>query len=176
MCNIDLENRIIKVDHALIVIPTFDKFGRKIKRESFISNTKTSSSVREVPIPSILLKALEDWKKIRLDQERKTGLSLTASTDIVFSNNKGKVRNYYGLRTMFKKLMKNSEIAKYNIHFHSLRHTYATILFENGENPKVIQMLLGHKDVTTTLKIYNSIDRSYFSQAVDKINKVFPVE
>ena len=45
--------------------------------------------------------------------------------------------------------------------------------FESRENPKVIQMLLGHKDVTTTIRTYNSVDRSYFKQAVDKLDSKF---
>ena len=47
------------------------------------------------------------------------------------------------------------------------------MLFESRENPKVIQMLLGHKDVTTTIRTYNSVDRSYFKQAVDKLDSKF---
>ena len=54
-----------------------------------------------------------------------------------------------------------------------LRHTYSTMLWESSENPKVIQMLLGHKDVTTTIKTYNSVDRSYFKQATDKLEAKF---
>ena len=47
------------------------------------------------------------------------------------------------------------------------------MLFEAQENPKVIQQLLGHKDVTTTIKTYNSVDRSYFKQATDKLEDKF---
>jgi hypothetical protein len=47
------------------------------------------------------------------------------------------------------------------------------MLFEMGENPKVIQMLLGHKDVKTTITTYNSVDKSYYRQATDKLNGLF---
>jgi site-specific recombinase XerD len=60
-------------------------------------------------------------------------------------------------------------LEKYHIHLHTLRHTYSTMLLEEGENPKVVQQLLGHKDVTTTLKTYNSVDRSRFKSATDKL-------
>mgnify|MGYP003786135433 FL=1 len=39
------------------------------------------------------------------------------------------------------------------------------MLFESGENPKIIQALLGHKEVSTTLTVYNSVDKTYFKQA-----------
>ena len=48
--------------------------------------------------------------------------------------------------------------------------------FELNENPKVIQALLGHKSVKTTITTYNSVDKSYFQKATDVINKNFKVE
>lgn len=42
-----------------------------------------------------------------------------------------------------------------------------------NENPKVIQALLGHKSVKTTLTVYNSVDKSYYRQATDKLNNLF---
>ena len=80
---------------------------------------------------------------------------------------------YSGVSKMFDRLMKKRGLDKYHIHFHSLRHTYSSMLFEAKENPKVIQMLLGHKDVTTTIRTYNSVDRSYFRQATDKLDAKF---
>ena len=47
------------------------------------------------------------------------------------------------------------------------------MLFEANENPKVIQALLGHKSVKTTLTVYNSVDKSYYKQATDKLNNLF---
>ena len=57
--------------------------------------------------------------------------------------------------------------------FHGLRHTYSNILFEANKNPKVIQALLGHKSVSTTIKTYNSVDKTYFKQAIDVLNSSF---
>lgn len=76
-------------------------------------------------------------------------------------------------RAMFDKLMRKTWFAEYGFHFHTLRHTYSSMLFESGENPKVIQQLLGHKDVTTTIRTYNNVDRSYFKQATKKIDAMF---
>ena len=42
-----------------------------------------------------------------------------------------------------------------------------------NENPKAIQQLLGHRDVKTTLTVYNSVDKSYYKQATDKLNDLF---
>ena len=47
------------------------------------------------------------------------------------------------------------------------------MLFESGENPKIIQALLGHRSVNTTLMVYNNVDASYFLEATDRLNKIF---
>lgn len=42
-------------------------------------------------------------------------------------------------------------------HWHELRHHYASVLIAGGENPKVVQIRLGHKDVMTTLRTYSHL-------------------
>ena len=40
-----------------------------------------------------------------------------------------------------------------------------------NENPKVIQQLLGRRDVKTTIMVYNSVDNEYIRQTTDKFNE-----
>lgn len=94
---------------------------------------------------------------------------------IVFCNADGSVKTYSGTRITFNRWAKRNGFYG-KIHFHSLRHTYSTMLFEANENPKIIQALLGHKSVKTTLTIYNSVDKSYYKQATDKLNNLFNSE
>lgn len=171
--DVDLAHGVINIDNAVTVIPTLDRQGNTISKQTVISDTKTVASVREVPMPEILKQALLEWNKLRRKQQIDSGFSLTAPDDLVFGTNQGRLRTYYGTKTMFERLMRRAGLAEYKIHFHSLRHTYSSMLFEEKENPKVIQMLLGHKDVTTTIKTYNSVDRSYFKQATDKLDEKF---
>ena len=44
------------------------------------------------------------------------------------------------------------------------------MLFELNENPKVIQQLLGHKDMKTTITVYN-VNGDYVQQATDRLNE-----
>lgn len=129
--------------------------------------------IREVPMPGILKTSLLRWREKRIALQNATNISLTDTDDLVFSTHDGKLRTYCGIKSMFDRLMKDAGLTKYHLHFHTLRHTYSSMLFESKENPKVIQMLLGHKDVTTTIKTYNSVDRSYFKQATDKLQAKF---
>jgi integrase len=62
------------------------------------------------------------------------------------------------------------------IRFHDLRHTYASLLIEQGENIKYIQTQLGHSSPTVTLNIYAHLMKSVNQEAVLKLeNRVFSV-
>lgn len=54
--------------------------------------------------------------------------------------------------------------------FHSLRHTHATILLENGANPKDVQMRLGHKNIDVTMQIYAHATEKMSDQTVQILN------
>ena len=118
--------------------------GKIVDHRTIISDTKTAASVREVPMPNILKTTLLEWKKSRWVQQRTTGKSFIGPNDLVFANNEGELRTYTGTKTIFQRLMSQNGLAPYN-----------------------------HKDVTTTIRTYNSVDRSYFKQAVDKLDSKF---
>lgn len=151
--DLDFINNIIYIDNAITQVIEFDMDFNVKNRKTVISDTKTAASVRQVPMPDILKKSLLRWHRERKQLEEKKGISFTSPEDLVFANDEGKLRTYSGTRSMFMRLMSSSGLDKYNIHFHSIRHTYSSMLFEAHENPKIIQQLLGHKDVTTTIRL-----------------------
>lgn len=53
---------------------------------------------------------------------------------------------------------------------HTLRHQYATILYEAGIEPKSAQHLMGHADIKTTLEIYTHISENQFRKDADALN------
>jgi integrase len=44
-----------------------------------------------------------------------------------------------------------------NIRFHDLRHTFATLMLQNGEHPKVVQEMLGHATIAITMDTYSHV-------------------
>ena len=166
-------DKTIIIDNAITEILEYDREDKIVGRKTVISDTKTAASVRVVPMPDVLVEILEQWKKRKEWLEKTTKISMTKPEDIVFSTDEGKLRTYYGTKSIFNRLMKQYGLDRYHFHFHTLRHTYATMLFEMEENPKIIQHLMGHSNVTTTIQTYNSVDKSYFKQATDKLTEQF---
>ena len=56
------------------------------------------------------------------------------------------------------------------LNLHRFRHTYASMLLEQEINPKVVQKLLGHRDVSTTLGVYTHVVPEVFSGVTTAVN------
>lgn len=171
--NIDFDNKTIKVEQAITQTLKFDEQGNVKDRTTVIGDTKTACSVRDIPVTDIVLETLKQWKeKQSKRQETNPNVTaiLTAPTSFVFANDNGGYRTYYGTRVIFDRFKRRNGLNKYHIHFHGLRHTFSNMLFEMNENPKVIQQLLGHRDVKTTITVYNSVNSEYVREATDRLN------
>lgn len=57
-----------------------------------------------------------------------------------------------------------------DIRFYDLRHTFASLLLEAGESPKVIQELLGHSTITTTMDIYAHVTQKGKIGAIQRLD------
>jgi integrase len=55
----------------------------------------------------------------------------------------------------FKRVLKYAGLR--DIRFHDLRHTFATLMLQNGEHPKVVQEMLGHATIAITMDTYSHV-------------------
>ena len=150
--DINFENKTINVERGLTIEPKFNSEGKVIKRITIISETKTTCSKRVVPMPDILINALNDYKQRQSQISNKGKVDLLDKHCFVFANDDGTFRTYSATQKILNRFLKKYKLTEYNIHFHGLRHTYSNMLFEADQNPKVIQALLGHKSVKTTIR------------------------
>ncbi len=108
------------------------------------------SKERIVPMNDYAIKYLGEYlSKYRVD------LLKTDANNFVFLNNHGKKMTRQGVFKMIKKECLVKGINK-NISPHTLRHTFATHLLQNGADLRIIQEILGHSDISTT-QIYTHI-------------------
>lgn len=168
--NVDFKKGTISIEKGATNEPKFNDKGEVIDRRYIISDTKTVCSVREVPMPDILKTVLMEYKHQREEFCKDKEINLVSKSSFVFANDDGSIRSYTGTQSIFDRFIVKNNLKQYNIHFHGLRHTYSNMLFEAEQNPKLIQSLLGHRDVKTTLSTYNSIDKTYFDKATNVLN------
>lgn len=92
---------------------------------------------------------------------------MNKNTVFVFEDENG---NPYSAKTLFgnwKKVLNDNNIPYKK--FHSLRHTYATMLLTKGVDLKTVQDLMGHSDITIT-QIYLHVLPKTKSDAVNRLN------
>jgi len=137
---------------------------------------KTKQSVRAIDCPPTLLHELRVWKLA----------SGGKNDDLVFYSpckhqEKGKpeVRgpmNYSNMvQRFYRESLKKAEIPQ--IRFHDLRHTYASLLLQQGENIKYIQSQLGHSSPTVTLNVYAHLMKKENQEAACRLEEtIFSVD
>ena len=57
--------------------------------------------------------------------------------------------------------------------FHGLGHTHATLLLQQGVNPKIVQERLGHSSIKVTMDTYSHVLPDMQKQAVDALQEIF---
>jgi len=130
--------------------------------EGFIRVFGKGSKQRFVPISDSAIKKIMLYK----DSVR-SGLKIkTDSEDILFLNRRGGKLTRAMIFTIIKNLVELSGIKK-NVSPHTLRHSFATHLLENGADLRSIQAMLGHESITTT-EIYMHLDRNKLKDEVEK--------
>lgn len=160
--DINLEEGIIHVRKRLVTV----KGG--IKHEE---KTKTESSNRKIKISDKLISVLNKYRKEKLRLRLSLGDEYNDSKDFVFCRPDGKpyYPKFYNDK-LNSYLDKAGLPQKYTIH--TLRHTFATINLKNKIEPKIIQEMLGHSTISTTLDIYSHVDTNMQKEAVNKMDKM----
>lgn len=129
--------------------------------EGFIRITGKGNKQRFVPIGSVtqhFLTIYTQGRRMHVDVKR-------GHEDTVFLNRRGSGLTRAMIFTIIKSLATEIGLNK-NISPHTLRHSFATHLLENGADLRAIQMMLGHESITTT-EIYVHLDRKHLKQIVN---------
>ena len=144
--DIDFENRTINVDHQL------QYSGKKFYR---IETPKTDNGIRKIPMSDRVLEALQRVMQNR----RKSNFIVDGYTGFLFLTRSGTPQACINYDAMFRRLVekynkKHEEALPAVTTPHTLRHTFCTNMANAGMNPKALQYLMGHADITMTLNYY----------------------
>lgn len=128
--------------------------------EGFIKITGKGNKERFVPVGKPTQKYMQIYQKeIRVNLTIKKGFE-----DTLFLNRRGNQLTRAMIFTIVKDLTVKVNLNK-NISPHTLRHSFATHLLENGADLRSIQLMLGHESITTT-EIYVHLDRSFLKEVM----------
>jgi integrase/recombinase XerD len=132
--------------------------------EGFIKITGKGNKQRLVPISDVTQKYILLYKNTV-----RTHLSIQKGfEDTLFLNRRGKQLTRAMIFTIIKNLAVTIDLNK-TISPHTLRHSFATHLLENGADLRAIQLMLGHESITTT-EIYVHLDRTFLTQVMNSFH------
>ncbi len=146
---------------------------------------KTATSYRTIPLTNRayeILKSCYDERDTRKEAEllsqvleyldRRTGqVGYLVMRDLVFVNYRtGEPTKNSSYDTHLYKLCDEAKIDHFCMH--ALRHTYATRAIERGMQPKILQKLLGHKSIKTTMDRYVHVTDDSLTDAVHQFESV----
>lgn len=134
--DIDLEAGILHVRSNIQRVHDYDSPEKKTKL--VVMTPKTSCSVRDIPIPPVLLDVLSACKK---DSSHK-----------FVSSVRGDWMDPRTLQYRFQKILEKCGIDHFK--FHMLRHAFATRCMEKGFDSKSLSEILGHSNIQITLNLY----------------------
>lgn len=179
--DVDLNKRTIKIDHTL------KYYGRKKQSGYGVVAPKTAAGIRTIPMMDSVYEVLSEEYEYQQENGH-SHIVIDGLRDFVFTNSRGylykpeavnaAIKEAYTAYNEWEKAKAFAEAREPVLlpHFtaHNLRHTFCSRLCENEPNIKLIQSIMGHSSIQTTMDIYTEISEIKKKEAIqnlsDKLN------
>lgn len=154
--NIYLDKGYIEVNHQI----TYRKMDGSVKHRVGLPKNGCS---RIIPIQPSVVDLLHEHKKSTYLESQLSGINIEGYSEFVFLNKESKLYTPNSLTRTFRNIVEahNKEIDEDDsmllpqFSAHVLRHTFCTRMAENGCDIKVLQEIMGHKNIKVTMQVYN---------------------
>ncbi len=159
--DIDMKNRTINIDHQL------QRTGSRI----YIESTKTNAGTRIIPMQDDVYECFE--RIIARRPKMKVEPMIDGYTGFLWFDKDGRPM----LAMHWEKYFQHA-VGKYNSIYkvqlpeitpHVCRHTYCSNMARSGMNPKILQYLMGHSDISVTLNTYTHLN---LDDAIEELEKL----
>ena len=181
--DVDWDNHIIKINKTIHYFKTDDGCCNYC-----ITSPKTKESIREIP----MLSAVEAILRAEYEKQKQNGFCekvIDGFTHFIWTNNNGnphKLNNFNEKILMARKrynrleteqAKKEGRVPVLLEHFtaHNLRHMFCTRFCQNEHDIKVVQGIMGHTCISTTMDIYNKCTLDRKKQSFSKIDDKFGI-
>ena len=156
---VDFKKGIIHVDKQL-------KRKQGNKNVYFFDTLKNDKKRVVSPAPEVF-KALKRVKSRQAENKLKNGEKFQNKDNLVFTDEFG---NHVGAECLLKCFKRRvTAIGIPEMRFHDLRHTYATLSLQNGDDPKTVSESLGHATVAFTLDVYGHVTDKMRKESADRM-------
>jgi integrase len=157
--DMDLDEKTNFVHKTALFVKTRDESGKPDGGSKQVVNEspKTSKSNRKIPLNKTAFAAV------------KTLIDANPDSSYIATTSQGTRVSYYTIEKQFKRLMQNCGIESATVH--TLRHTFATRLFEKGADVKTVSTLLGHSSVKITYDTYVHVIKEKQSDVVSLLDR-----
>ena len=179
--DLDFENRVININHSMVYYPV----GESRTSVQKISKPKTEAGIRTVP----MLDMVYDAFMFEREEQEESGFNQTVidgMSGFVFVNRNGGVPNPQTINRTIKRIAHNynseevvqakkerrEPIILPDFSCHHLRHTFCTRLCEHETNLKVIQAIMGHRNIETTMDVYAEATERKKQQTFENLSKL----
>lgn len=170
--DIDLDNGVIAINRNLQVIPG---------QGATFTTPKTKKSHRFVRIGPDAIQLLQEWQRVQKAQRFQIGNQWVqivqiengkiVRNDLLFTRWNGEPIDPHTFTTQFSDFVKTHGLP--SVHFHSLRHTCATLLIAGHTPIAEVSHRLGHSQISTTLDIYVDAVSSADAKAASDLENIF---
>lgn len=157
--NIDLDQGYLRIEEVVTAV------GAKVVKKG----PKSSTSRRSLKIPKYVVEVLNKIKN-KQEENKKELKDSYEDNDLVFCKDNGKPFRPNYISSEVLRFVKKQDISA--ITFHGLRHTFATILYKEGESIKDISCALGHNSEKVTKKYIHNTDKVH-EDAISTMDNLF---
>ncbi|WP_225423084.1 tyrosine-type recombinase/integrase [Paucilactobacillus nenjiangensis] len=157
---VDLDAGTIRIDKNMAMFKN---------KEIVISTPKTPASIRTIMIGQVLIDELKAKRKAQMENRIRYRNLYVDNNNFVCTHEDGSPVTPHSIKHYSEKVQKLTDI---NFKFHSLRHTHATMLLENGAEPKEIQVRLGHSKLETTMNTYVHVTQKMEKNTINIMDSI----
>ena len=141
---------------------------KKVGGEYTLVSTKSGKS-RIITVAPSVMEFLREEKRWQEQMQILAGSAWDNPWNLVFTNELGRHLVHFTVYKHFKEIVR--EIGMPKERFHDLRHSYAVVSIENGDDMKTVQTNLGHATSSFTLDVYGHVSQRMHQQSAERMER-----